>query len=144
MSIPIYIFDLDGTLANCRHRVPLIPDWDAFFGACSEDAPIWPVIQTAKRLSNSAEVWIVSGRNEQARNATVHWLESHTLPIGWLKFMRAHKDHRPDDEVKREWLHSLAAEDRERIVAVFDDRDRVVNMWREEGLPCFQVAPGDF
>ena len=26
----------------------------------------------------------------------------------------------------------------------FDDRDRVVAMWREEGVPCFQVAPGDF
>lgn len=142
--LPIYIFDLDGTLADCQHRVPLIPNWDAFFGACGEDAPIWPVIQTAKRLAASAEVWIVSGRNVQARNATVHWLEQHGLHPEQLKFMRSHKDHRPDDEVKREWLHSLATEDRERIVAVFDDRDRVVSMWREEGLPCFQVAPGAF
>lgn len=142
--LPVYIFDLDGTLADCQHRVPLIPDWDAFFAACSEDAPIWPVIQTAKRLAVGAEVWIVSGRNEQARNATAHWLDRHGLNVEQLKFMRPYKDHRPDDEVKREWLHSLAPDDRARIVAVFDDRDRVVAMWREEGLPCFQVSPGAF
>src|SRR5690625_2391753 len=142
--LPVYVFDLDGTLADCRHRVPLIPDWDAFFAACGEDLPIWPVIKTAKRLTTSAEVWIVSGRNEQARNATAHWLERHGLDPEQVKFMRPHKDHRPDDEVKREWLHSLAPDDRARIVAVFDDRDCVVDMWRSEGLPCFQVAPGAF
>ena len=27
---------------------------------------------------------------------------------------------------------------------VLDDRDQVVEMWRDMGLPCFQVAPGDF
>jgi hypothetical protein len=26
----------------------------------------------------------------------------------------------------------------------FDDRDRVVKMWREEGIRCFQVDYGDF
>jgi hypothetical protein len=89
-------------------------------------------------------VWIVSGRNEQARDDTLQWLKHYGLEPDWLKFMRAHKDHRPDDEVKREWLHSLATTDRARIVAVFDDRDRVVAMWRSEGLTCFQVAPGAF
>ena len=31
-----------------------------------------------------------------------------------------------------------------RIVATFDDRNRVVAMWRDAGIPCFQVAPGEF
>ena len=30
------------------------------------------------------------------------------------------------------------------VVAVFDDRDKVVKMWREIGLTCMQVAPGNF
>lgn len=34
--------------------------------------------------------------------------------------------------------------DRDRLVAVFDDRARVVRMWRKAGITCFQVAPGDF
>lgn len=34
--------------------------------------------------------------------------------------------------------------DRRRLVAVFDDRDKVVSMWRARGVACFQVAPGAF
>jgi len=27
---------------------------------------------------------------------------------------------------------------------VLDDRDQVVNMWREQGFKCLQVAEGNF
>jgi len=27
---------------------------------------------------------------------------------------------------------------------VFDDRQQVVDMWRQNGLTCFQVADGNF
>ena len=30
------------------------------------------------------------------------------------------------------------------VFAVFDDRQQVVDMWRANGLTCFQVADGDF
>jgi hypothetical protein len=30
------------------------------------------------------------------------------------------------------------------VVAVFDDRDQVVRMWRSLGLTVFQVAEGNF
>jgi hypothetical protein len=29
-------------------------------------------------------------------------------------------------------------------MCTFDDRDKVVKMWRDNGIICFQVAPGDF
>ena len=31
-----------------------------------------------------------------------------------------------------------------KIFLIFDDRNKVVKMWRELGLPVFQVAEGDF
>ncbi|WGN90708.1 PseT-like polynucleotide kinase phosphatase [Burkholderia phage vB_BglM_WTB] len=61
-----------------------------------------------------------------------------------LRRMRPHGDTTPDDQLKRKWLHSLSPVDRARLIAVFDDRQKVVDMWRSEGVPCFQVAPGDF
>ena len=30
------------------------------------------------------------------------------------------------------------------VAMVFDDRQQVVDMWRDNGLTCFQVADGDF
>jgi hypothetical protein len=34
--------------------------------------------------------------------------------------------------------------DKSDILCIFDDRDKVVKMWRSNGIACFQVAPGDF
>lgn len=142
--IPAFVFDLDGILADCSHRLPLLPDYDAFFAACDKDKPILPVIKTALALAIACDIWIVSGRSEVAREDTERWLELNRLKPEWLKFMRKKGDHRPDNEVKQEWLSLLPDEDRKRIVAVFDDRDRVVDMWRRNGLKCFQAAPGNF
>ena len=58
--------------------------------------------------------------------------------------MRPHGDFTPDDELKKQWLDELTAQERARLTAVFDDRDKVVQMWRENGVCCAQVAPGAF
>ncbi len=58
--------------------------------------------------------------------------------------MRKAGDYRDDVVVKREWLSEIEPPEFSRLTAVFDDRDRVVQMWRDAGVPCFQVADGDF
>lgn len=159
MSRPLYIFDLDGTLANAEHRIHHInsakKDWRSFFAACSEDSPIPAAIATMMALQRGgAECWIWTGRSDEVRKETIAWLArngvmSHTV---WRRFGRAPErflmrkagDHRPDHEIKFEWLADLEPPERSRLTAVFEDRARVVEMWRANGVPCFQVAPGDF
>ena len=58
--------------------------------------------------------------------------------------MRAADDYRKDDEVKFE-LYKENVDDKYFIHYVLDDRNQVVDMWRDKcNLTCFQVAPGDF
>lgn len=139
-----YIFDLDGTLADLSHRKHFIEgdqkDYDAFYDACDEDLPILNIIEIAKELDGKNDIIIVSGRSDRVRKKTIEWLDKHEIFPKAL-YMRKHGDHRPDDEVKLEILSLLNKED---IIAVFDDRDRVVKMWREQGLTCLQVAEGNF
>ena len=61
-----------------------------------------------------------------------------------MLMMRDEGDHSADDDLKKRWLDSMLIDDRNRLVAAFDDRDRVVKMWRDNDVACFQVAPGDF
>lgn len=150
---PLYIFDLDGTLADCAHRRHLVegenPDWDAFYDACDLDTPIKPTIKVMHTLQSAgAEIWIVSGRSDRVLEKTVHWLGKHTYffvrhLIDNL-IMRPVDDHSSDVELKQRVLDNMLTDDRERLVAVFDDRTRVVQMWRKNGIQCYQVAPGDF
>ena len=44
--------------------------------------------------------------------------------------------------MKKEMLDTFV--DRNDVLMTVDDRQKVVDMWRAEGLTCFQVAPGDF
>jgi hypothetical protein len=180
---PLYIFDLDGTLADLKHRrhfveYPLIdcancghqhntrkcrmcetkhpfePDWDAFHAACVDDTPIQPVIEllntllTAGPYNDANDIWVFSGRSDAVEAQTLTWLAEHTwLDRGhhnWQLKMRPASDYTLDDQLKESWLHAMTPEDRARLVMTFDDRDRVVAMWRRNGVVCAQVAPGDF
>lgn len=157
---PLYIFDLDGTLALIEHRRHFVErergrqDWPGFFRACVDDIPNVPVIRVMECLRRFGDVWIFSGRSDEVRQETVEWLVRHTsfatsdfdsaFGTQDVLTMRREGDYTPDDELKQRWLNLMLVEDRDRLVGVFDDRDRVVAMWRAAGVQCFQVAPGEF
>ena len=154
---PIYIFDVDGTLAFINHRVHILDQkdnpnrWRKFYSLCYRDEPNKPVIQIMNNLLLlGAQVLLFSGRSEEVRSKTVTWLAEHTglttseLQEPGFLTMRQEMDYTPDDVLKESWLDNMIEYDRHRIAAVFDDRDRVVSMWRRRGITCLQVANGDF
>ena len=57
--------------------------------------------------------------------------------------MRNANDYRPDEVIKKE-IYEREIKGKYDIICVFDDRNKVVDMWREEGFLCCQVADGDF
>ena len=141
------IFDLDGTLANEGHRNYLAAagKWDDYFAACDNDAPIphaITVLQALAMAGHNVEVWSdrSEGHADVVRAKTIQWLSENGIlaHINCLR-MRPHKDHRKDTELKAEWYKTAGRPD-----LVFENRDQAVRMWREAGVPCFQVAPGEF
>ena len=57
--------------------------------------------------------------------------------------MRSDSDYTPDDELKSRFLDRMI-EDGYFPTMAFDDRQRVVDMFRSRGLTVFQVAEGNF
>lgn len=157
----LYIFDLDGTLADCSHRLHLLPKdrhgadggrrsemYREFYAACINDRPIHPIILilSSLRAQEYGRVQIWTGRSEEVRGQTHHWMRMNG--VGWfddadLK-MRPVGDHRPDTVLKAEWYHALPESEKLLLAAVFEDRDRMVKMWRDLGVTCLQVADGKF
>ena len=88
---------------------------------------------------------IFSGRSKGTQLTTKSWLVKHKVPFHVIKMRPTGKDwmFKPDDQLKQNWLDDLFP-DKSNIVCVFDDRDKVVKMWRNNDLTCMQVAPGDF
>ena len=168
------IFDLDGTLANIDARrlkagklkdgkVTDKIDWDVFFdpvNVLTLDKPNVPVIKMAQLFkADGFKIVIFSGRNDRSFDATTQWLNDNDVPFDLL-VMRPDKfkdkswpiadgnpataDMRfmPDDILKKKMLDTFV--DIKDVFLVVDDRQKVVDMWRDLGLNTFQVAPGDF
>lgn len=141
------VFDLDGTLALTEHREHFLTgpekDWRGFYAACDADPPCYPIITAALAFiagGHRVEIW--SGRSAEVLDKTKAWLIEHGLgglPVHALRF-RADGDHQPDTKLKAAWL----AEADERPDLVFEDRASMVAMYRERGIVCAQVAPGEF
>lgn len=153
---PLYIFDIDGTIARIDHRRHMVDEaneddekWRKFYAACDKDIPNVPVINTMEKLrSAGADIWFFSGRSDEVRDKTIAWLADNTSftpsDLDEVLMMRREGDFTADDVLKRQWFDEMLIEDQKRLIAVFDDRDRVVAMWRSVDVACFQVAPGDF
>lgn len=151
---PLYIFDVDGTLALCEHRQHLLHDkedkacWDKFFLACEDDIPNEPILTILSHLYPRADVLIWTGRSDLVRDKTLNWLSRHTeIPLEELEkilTMAKDGDRIKAVDLKRSWLMNLSEQDRFRLVAVFEDCNDVVAMWREMGVTCCQVELSDY
>ena len=142
------IFDVDGTIADVEHRRHFVSggnkDWSSFRKETVNDTPVEWVCDIAKRfIAQGDEVAFFSARNESEREVTEkqisEWIGDNHKGV----FLRPDGDFRPDDEFKSD-LADQFEELGGKIDLVFDDRNKVVDMWRQRGTTCVQVAEGDF
>jgi predicted kinase len=143
----IVIVDVDGTLSDTGHRRKPKEngkvDWAYFYrdDLILADPPFSVVVDWVRGLYETHVVVIVSGRDAgSSAFSTVEWLAKNNVPYHHI-FMRNAGDRRDDTLVKQDILNLLP---RDRVAFTIDDRDRVVAMWRKNGLTCYQVADGDF
>ena len=132
------IVDLDGTVCLHDGRNP----YD--LTRVSEDIPNYPLVQFLKELICNKHIIFLSGREEtnQCRQDTINWLTenicSPDFGYKWELLMRDKNNFEPDEVIKERIFHK-EIEPKYNVIAVFDDRDKVVKMWRSLGLLCNQV-----
>jgi predicted kinase len=132
------ICDIDGTLAWMQNRSPY--DYTKVKDDFYDDGLVRLLI---KLYNQGIQLIIVSGReaSDQCTQDTLDWL--HKKFDNFIFYQRRQKDYRPDEIIKEEIYHNCI-EGQYDIMCVFDDRNKVVNMWRNLGLLCCQVNEGDF
>lgn len=144
----IVVFDLDGTLADGRHRLHLLPNksnadkdaaWEAFNMACIDDAPIRDNFKLLDLLDYHCSIVILSGRGEIARGLTERWLTWYDVPYEKL-IMRPIGDCRKDVDFKEAELRKLGLDN---ILCCFDDLEHVAKHIRSLGVTCHLVTHYD-
>ena len=160
-SKPAIICDIDGTVALMKGKRGPFEYEKAF-----EDEPNMPVIHmllAARRYyeeMHNAKISIIfvsarenidfdtgNGDFVNVEHLTVQWVIKYIINAFeddyiFFKFRKS-GDHRKDAYVKFEIGKELMED--YNIICVFDDRNQVVDMWRNGlQLTCFQVADGNF
>lgn len=136
LGSPLAVLDIDGVLADVRHRLHHLSarprDWDAFFAAAGDD----PVLAEGRSAVEDAvaehlRVVYLTGRPERCRAITRSWLEAHGFPAGELQ-MRPDRDRRPARFYKVEALRRLGRV--ADVAYVVDDDADVIAAVREAGF----------
>lgn len=139
------IFDIDGTVANLEHRKHFVngakKDWPSFNKMIPFDTPIEQTIYLNNLLDPcfTGPIFVCSGRSEDEKETTVKWLKENGVKYDRL-FMRKSGDYRADYIIKKEILDEIRQGGYEPWI-IFDDRQCVVDMWREQGLFVLQADP---
>jgi predicted kinase len=134
------IIDIDGTIAHMNGRNPYE------FNKVLEDIVDSKLNTLLAMFNTNIQFIFVSGRmqSQNCYSDTKLWLQLNIKPSRpFLLFMRENNDYRSDDIVKKE-LYNNNIKDLFNVIGVFDDRNKVVKMWREIGLLTLQVNEGDF
>lgn len=133
------IVDIDGTVAKHVARSP----YDYTRVLTDEPNPaVIQLLNTLRTGSMAPQIIFLSGRPDSCRDDTEKWLDQHVGHWDEL-YMRTAGDTRNDAIIKHE-LFNWHVRARFNVKGVFDDRDRVVRLWRALGLSTYQVNDGDF
>jgi hypothetical protein len=131
----IAIFDIDGVVADVRHRLHHLERrraWNSFFNAADRDALLPEGARLVEELAVEHEIVWLTGRPEWLRDVTADWLAKHDLP-GVELHLRPAGDYRPAARYKLGVLRSLAPRG---IAAVIDDDDEVIDAALAAGFPA--------
>ena len=139
--LPIAVIDLDGVLADVRHRLHFLEsspkDWDGFFAGIPDDPVLAEGRTVVERLVADHELVYLTGRPESTRAETEEWLDRHRLPRARL-VMRRPRDRRPARVTKPALLRELEAEGR-RVGVVVDDDPAVCDALERAGWPVLRA-----
>jgi len=145
--VPAVIFDMDGTLANVVHRRHFVEGKKKYFKTFHEhmihDTKNEVVAGTCNQYyMNNWHIIICTGRPEKYRELTEKWLKDHGIFYKELRMRPDDETSRPDFEVKQDMLNDILKTRTVRLAV--DDRQQVVDMWRRNGIVCYQCDVGDF
>lgn len=139
---PAMLFDIDGTLAIMGDRSP-------YDGA---KVHLDTLNKDVHAALNNAElagyfIIIVSGRDEEYRELTEKWLADNGVYYDLLFMRPTEPGPKREDSIIKYELFNKYIRHRFDVQGVYDDRHRVLRMWRELGLTTFHVNgpdAGDF
>lgn len=141
MERPVAVVDLDGVVADVRHRLRHLDgrrkDWNAFFAAAADDPPHPEGLAIVATLAAEHDIVYVTGRPDHLRAVTEHWLEANGIG-GHELLMRGAGDRRPAAQTKLGIVRRLATT--RQVAVIVDDDEAVLAAMRGAGFDVYPAT----
>ena len=146
----IILCDIDGTLATIGDRAKILEkdkltekEYDEFNAQSESSSCIEDIANIIRNLKDAeTKIYLITAREKKRKKITQSWLKLNEIPYDNL-LMRNDGDKNSDADVKLKIVKEYV--NPKRVWFVLEDRDDVVQMYREElGLTCLQVNKGDY
>ena len=144
------VFDIDGTLADCGHRLQYAQAklWDEFHERAKDDQVIVDVADMMRYLSKDFHIMLLTGRPHKYRHMTIEWLLNAGLHSSYDELiMRPDGNFIQDGPMKCDLLEMRFGSQEDVLANVWfvvDDRETVVESLRNYGLTVLQPAAGGY
>ncbi len=144
---PLAILDLDGVISDGTHRQHYLrgsrKDFRGFFEAAPGDPPYESGLALAASIADDHTVGILTARPAYMFDGTRRWLAAHDVrhDLLILRPERGRGARGPSADFKRHELSRLRAAGYQITVAI-DDDERIIAMYRSEGVFALYVHSG--
>lgn len=151
------VFDIDGVLANCSHRLKYIQgkdkDYDKFYS--DEEIMKDKIIEAGRKIVDMlynlytmedfyrptefyGKIILLTGRSDICEETTRIWVSKNIFEDLSLYsiIMRPKNDWRPAHQVKEDLIKKHIGF--ENILFAFDDDDKVNEMYKKHGVMCYK------
>ena len=131
------VIDMDSTMCFNTTKRPWFGDGAA--EGMINDVPNTGMCDMIRKLQEDFTIVVATGRDTTQEAVTKEWLAKQGINADEFYF-RTNKDYRKGVVVKKEQIEAIL--EKYDIVAIFDDCEPIVNMYREMGLTVLQPNKG--
>lgn len=125
------IFDIDGCVADDRHRLHLLPRYAQYHASAGDDKPM-NVDVVRKHIQAGHEIVFLTSRPEFVRGITERWLHDVLRVERYRLIMR--DDYNQSSSPAHKRRHALNLMKRGPVVAAYDDREDVLEAYASLGI----------
>ncbi len=134
------LVDIDHTLSDAYHRDWMIGiiGWDDYHIASIRDAPLEQGCTVLQHLQDRGDHLVaITSRPVRWRSLTVKWMVQHCVEVDEI-LMRHDDDFRQAPELKMDLAMARFGPDLSGVDLMLEDRDDVIKVFTEKGVPCLQ------
>ena len=131
------VIDMDSTMCFNMTKRPWYGEGST--EAMLEDTPNYGVCEIVRVLADKYPIVVATGRDTTQKEVTLQWLERYGV-TPTEGYFRTPKDFRVGSEIKKEQILSIL--EKYNVLAIFEDCEPIVQMYRDMGLTVLQPNKG--